>query len=124
MSDPLLPCPFCRSRAMGPSPGNGETRDLWYISCTACQCEMSHGSGALVIGQWNRRAPTGAAPAEAYAWRAAGAMREAARYRWLRDRSGYDIRTLLGVGDFTTLDDFIDRAAAQTPAAPTGDSHE
>jgi len=69
-------------------------------------------------------APTGAAPAEAYAWRAAGAMREAARYRWLRDRSGYDIRTLLGVGDFTTLDDFIDRAAAQTPAAPTGDSHE
>jgi len=49
---------------MGPSPGNGETRDLWYISCTACQCEMSHGSGALVIGQWNRRAPTGVAPAQ------------------------------------------------------------
>jgi len=60
---PLLPCPFCRSRAIGPSPGNGETRDLWYVSCSGCQCEMSHGSGALVIGQWNRRASTGDAPA-------------------------------------------------------------
>lgn len=35
---------------------------------------------------------------------------DAARYRWLRDSSKADIRTLLKVDDFTTLDSFIDAA--------------
>jgi hypothetical protein len=36
---------------------------------------------------------------------------DAWRYRWLVERSGLDLRTLLGVGDFTSLDAFIDRRA-------------
>ena len=54
------------------------------------------------------------------------AEKDAARYRWLRDHSGLDIRSLLDVGDFTELSFYIDcairdresKAAPQSPETP------
>jgi hypothetical protein len=37
---------------------------------------------------------------------------DAGRYRWLKDKSGFDIRSLLDVGDFTSLNAHIDAAMA------------
>ena len=51
---------------------------------------------------------------------------DAQRYRWLRDESRADIRTLLGVSDFQRLDTFIDaaRAAAPTRKSAAGDQKQ
>ncbi|MBT2299208.1 hypothetical protein J7E70_01900 [Variovorax paradoxus] len=44
------------------------------------------------------------------------------RYEWLSDRSGLDLRTLLGVGDFTSLDSHIDKALTPPLAQPGDDT--
>jgi hypothetical protein len=48
---------------------------------------------------------------------------DAGRYRWLKDKSGFDIRSLLDVGDFTSLNAHIDAAMALdvTKRDPKGD---
>jgi Lar family restriction alleviation protein len=48
------PCPFCGHRATNAS--NVMNRDLWWISCTHCEAEMSAGTKELVVEAWNRRA--------------------------------------------------------------------
>jgi hypothetical protein len=48
----LLPCPFCGHRATGP----GFNANLWWISCTHCQCEMGLGVESTLVADWNHRA--------------------------------------------------------------------
>ena len=73
----LKPCPFCGSTNIN----DENARD--FISCRGCGVEgpfrMGQGSEAS-IAAWNRRATSEAqAPADG--------VRDAARYRWLRDES-------------------------------------
>jgi hypothetical protein len=49
---------------------------------------------------------------ELYATQPVADAQDAMRYRWLKDKSGFDIRSLLDVGDFTSLNAHIDAAMA------------
>lgn len=56
----LLPCPFCGHRPLNVALNPGT--NLWWISCTHCQCEMGQGSQERVIADWNTRQATLARP--------------------------------------------------------------
>lgn len=56
----LKPCPFCGHRPLAAS----NNAELWWISCTHCEADMSFGTKDGVIALWNNRAaPPPAAPA-------------------------------------------------------------
>jgi hypothetical protein len=68
--------------------------------------------------------PTGLRFADAIkATQSVADAQDAGRYRWLKDKSGFDIRSLLDVGDFTSLNAHIDAAMALdvTKRDPKGD---
>jgi hypothetical protein len=56
------PCPFCGERPLRPA--QNLNTGAWWISCTNCDAEMSHGSASLVLAAWNRRAAEGEADAK------------------------------------------------------------
>jgi hypothetical protein len=60
MTETLKPCPFCGARPLRQRLNAG----LWWISCTLCEAEQSHGTETGVVGMWNRRVTEATDPLE------------------------------------------------------------
>ena len=69
----LLPCPFCG--------GRGEVGGIPWVECQACEASGPQAeTEEAAIAAWNTRA---------HSAEIAGALRDAERYRWLKDKANY-----------------------------------
>lgn len=89
--DEILPCPFCGGEA---EPVNYSPFDGWHCRCKRCDLEGNEWlDEATAVRAWNRRVPPVAVQEERTALDhfvddvEAADIRDAARYRWLRDQT-------------------------------------
>ena len=85
----LLPCPFCGYRMTDEEGGVyqksgfiGAQTPVWEVCCgtTMCNASVTATSREFAIAAWNTRA---------HSAEIAGALRDAERYRWLKDKANY-----------------------------------